>query len=129
MPNIEWDPTNYTGYYSRPASHGQPTTFFGEEKPRPFARKRTTPVVGLPGAQRRHDEQQQANAAKRTIGSSTTNKMLIINCYTTDHAPGSAKWNALTGSSTASAERTRQMAVRSILFIVYIAIRLILNVS
>lgn len=58
-------------------------------------------------AQRRLD----ATGRKRKIDPNSApnaNKILVILCYTTDHTPGSSKWNALNGGDSAAVEKTKQ---------------------
>ena len=44
---------------------------------------------------------------KRAISPTATNKLLIVLAYTSDHAPGSTKWNNL-GALNTTAEKARQ---------------------
>jgi hypothetical protein len=102
-----------------PSPFGQPRTFFGlDAVPVTNTRKRTTdavhePVYHMPAVRKRLAD---AAARKRKIDPTDgVNKVLIINAYTTDHAPGSAKWTLAGGAATASDERTRQVDTFNVL--------------
>ena len=95
---------------------GQPRTFFGlDAVPVTNSRKRTSgqAVYHMPAVRKRLAD---AAARKRKIEPTDgVNKVLIINAYTTDHAPGSAKWTSVGGAATASDERTRQVDTFNVL--------------